>query len=260
MKEENTYHEKEGHNLPDYLRVNPFVIPEGYFDHFADNIRTKIAEQKLKQQVPDTGFTVPSDYFPRLEGDIQSRLFEHKLKDQASTEAYLVPEGYFEELTDKIKASVALERRIASIKEESFAVPTGYFETLSSRIMDKVANTSLVEKEEKSTTPVIQMPSKRKWVHYASAAAVAILIGIGSYLYLDQSAPSTHQTDNELHASLHELSKEDIVHYLAQVTDGVELIELASYMEEEEIFENNSFEINHRLNDKEIEEYLNYML
>ena len=243
--------------MPDYLRVNPFGVPEGYFNHLENNILAKIAEQKLKQQVSDTGFAVPPDYFAQLEEHIQGRLFEQKLKDSISADSYQVPQGYFEELTDRIKASVALEQLMTPTKEEGFEVPTGYFESLSSRIMDKVADSSPVDTIEKSTTPVIQMSSKRNWVRYASAAAIAMFVGIGSYWYMDQSTSTTPQAD-PAQASLQEISNEEIVRYLAQVADGEELIELATYVDNEAA--ESDFEINTKVNDKEIEEYLKYML
>ncbi|NGF56270.1 hypothetical protein G5B35_21225 [Parapusillimonas sp. SGNA-6] len=260
MKEENTYNEIGGNNLPDYLRVNPFGVPQGYFDHLTNNVLAEIAEQKLKQQVSDAGFTVPQDYFIQLEERVQNRLFEQNLKDNVQTEGYQVPQGYFEELTDKIKASVALEQHIAtSERKEGFEIPTGYFESLSSKIMDKVTGAPSVQEEKRPDTPVIQMAPRKNWIYQASVAAVAILLGIGSYWYLDRTDPQSLPEDHT-QASLHGLSKEDIVQYLAQETDGVELIELASYVDDEEMFDNTSFDIKQRLNDKEIEEYLNYML
>ncbi len=215
MKEENTYNEQGGSNLPDYLRVNPFGIPEGYFGTLENSILGKVAEQKLKDSVSDTGFGVPEGYFEDGASTILSRIAEQKLKDKVTADGY--------------------------------EVPTGYFESLSDRIIHKVT----------AQPTVLRLP-KRSWIRYTAAAAVAIFLGISSYWYIDSGNTNLNEGQNT-QASLGEISNDEIVNYLAQVTDGVELIELATYLNNEETTES-SFEIDQQLNDKEIEEYLNYML
>ncbi len=216
MKEENTYNEQGSNNLPDYLRVNPFNVPEGYFDMLENNILDRVTEQRLKTLASDTGFEVPEGYFEENESAILGRIAEQKLKDKVSTDGY--------------------------------QIPTGYFDTLSTRIIDSVS-----EKQ-----PIVRKLSTRNWIRYAGAAAVAIFLGLGSYWYLDSTDPKP-VNGHDTQASLHNISKDELVHYLVQETEGVELIELATYLDNEEITET-PFEIDKHLKDKEIEEYLNYML
>ena len=215
MKEETTYNEQGGSNLPDYLRVNSFHVPEGYFDTLADQIRGRLAEQHLKSLVADPGFDVPQGYFEESESAILGRIAEQKLKDKVTTDGY--------------------------------QIPTGYFDTLAARIMDKTPERH---------TPIRKLPT-RSWLRYA-AAAVAIFIALGAYWYLN-SADSIPTDVHDTQASLHHISKDELVHYLVQVTEGVELIELATDLNNAEVTDT-PFEIDEQLKDKEIEEYLNYML
>jgi hypothetical protein len=58
--------------------------------------------------------------------------------------------------------------------------------------------------------------------------------------------------------ALHDISNEDLTGYLTQMSDGVELIELASFLQDGNT--DKPFDINERVEVQEIEEYLNYML
>ena len=55
------------------LHNNPFSVPPGYFEQLHGDIMARVAEDKLKQQVPRDGFTVPDGYFDRLQDTIRQR-------------------------------------------------------------------------------------------------------------------------------------------------------------------------------------------
>lgn len=287
MKEENTYNEQKGTNLPDYLRVNPFNVPKGYFEDLEETVFAKITEQKLKEKFAESNFSVPEGYFENLEDQIQSKLFEQELKDQSTetgftvpvdyfensqthittriaelklkdavpTDGYGVPANYFDGLTQDIMSAIQVEQ-MASSQESNFAVPHNYFETLSSKIMDKVADQTAIAEEVMPDTPVVRMPYKRSWSQYAAAAAIALIVSVGSYWALDSSKQAQVNANTQM--ALHEISNEDIFNYLTQVTDGVELIELATFLQEGGT--DRPFDVNGQVEDQEIEEYLNYML
>ncbi|HMR19709.1 MAG TPA: hypothetical protein PKA53_10460, partial [Sphingobacterium sp.] len=141
--------------------------------------------------------------------------------------------------------------------KESFTIPPNYFETLSSHIMDKVAQQATTPESDLTDTPVVRMPAKRKWHEYAAAAAVVFIISFGAYWTLGTNRQTSSEANNT-QIALHEISNEEIFGYLTQETEGVELIELASLLSEENI--DRPFDINERVEDQEIEEYLNYML
>lgn len=289
MKEENTYNEHIGTNLPDDLRMSPFDVPQGYFDDLENSIHARISEQKLKDNILDTAFTVPEGYFESLQEQLAAKISEQNLKDQVTESGLSVPEGYFEHsqtviataiaesvLRDKVadegynvptgyfedlaqrSISLAKIEQQVSPAEDGFTVPHNYFETLSAHIMDKiVANKVLLEGNE-TGTPVVKMPSRKSWSQYAAAAVIAIVAGVGSYWALDSSKQA--QANSYTQLTLQEISNEEIFNYLSQVTDGVELIELVSFLQDSNTDTDKPFEVNGQVEDQEIEEYLNYML
>lgn len=285
MKEENTYNEHIGINLPDDLRMNPFsvpngyfdelrssinarlteqklkestktaedgfVVPKGYFDDFASQVNARIAVEKLQDEVSETGFRVPESYFQDSQANIKASIFVEKLRDQVVQDGFSVPQGYFEELAAR---SIALAKVDQSMASTQLAVPEGYFDTLSARIQAKVATDKTPSSPDKTDTPLIRMPAYRNWAQYAAAAVVLFFVGWGAYWAVDSSSRPAEQ-GNMQELALEDLSNEEIFNYLTQVTEGVELIELATFLPE-----NNADEVNVSVEDQEIEEYLNYML
>lgn len=288
MKEENTYNEHIGMNLPDNLRMNPFSVPKGYFDDlghsvlsqiieqklkdsigrstdgfgvptdyfedFAAQVNTRIAVERLEDEVSETGFRVPEGYFEESQSGIYAALRAEKLRDQITEEGFTVPEGYFEELAQH---SMTMARIEQSASSDKFAVPAGYFDTLSARIQTKIAAEKVTSDSTDTDTPVVRIPARKNWTQYAAAAVVALLVGVGSYWAVDSSRQAQDGTAQQL--ALEELSNEEIFSYLTQVTDGVELIELATFLPEGSN-EDATYEVNEQFKDQEIEEYLNYML
>jgi len=51
----------------------PFKTPEKYFEHFSDELLTKLGEEKLKLPIAD-GFTTPDGYFDDLQKNIHHKL------------------------------------------------------------------------------------------------------------------------------------------------------------------------------------------
>lgn len=318
MKEKDTYNEElGGKNLPDSLRVNPFLIPtnffeeqqsrilsqiqmenlighdsnpdllkatpSGYFENLPDAIFAKIAEQNLMDKVAEDGFSVPNQYFEQLtqsteafvaeenlksrvptlefevpenyfvtaEEQIFDKLFESELRDRIGNDAgFTIPEQYFVLSKDAIDTQIFTEKLASSIGKEHFAVPTGYFEDLSANILAKTTNKT------KQETTIITLPRRMNWKKY-SAAAIALIIGLGSYFGFQYNNPNSSQLAAQTDVNLENVSDEEIISYLAQISEGEDLIQLAE-------FASNNNEENAQLDpdieSKEIEEYLNYML
>lgn len=108
MKEKHTYHAaNESDFLPEALRVNPyavptqasFKVPANYFEQLEENIAAKIAAEKLKDVVQDTGFEVPEGYFASVEDQLMA---EVSIRIQVEDTGFGVPEHYFATLQDKI--------------------------------------------------------------------------------------------------------------------------------------------------------------
>lgn len=137
MKENNTYYENLGDNqLPNSLRVNPFIVPENYFE--------KLAERSLffakLDQISDTGkigLSTPKGFFEQQESQLLGQIKIEQFKD---AETFSVPDQYFDQMSDQILAQV----KIDGIKElENEEVPTGYFDDLTARILNRIEEEEL---------------------------------------------------------------------------------------------------------------------
>ena len=323
MKENNTYNEElGGKNLPDSLRVNPFLtpnnffqnqaeqifssirmedfvqkenvsesenatkigVPEGYFDHLSDQIFSKIKIQQLKEQIPSDGFTLPEEYFKQLPLDIESKIAEDNLKsiaakldyqvpadyfetsqeqiiaklaeqslfDQVGKENnFTVPEDYFENSISEIESAVFIEKLQNTIGKDNFNVPVGYFEQLSESIL---AKTSVSKKQE---TNILTLPKRTNWKKYSAAAAIVLLLGTASFWGLQRNNLSSSNQLANSDINVENVSDEEILSYLAQVSDGEDLIHLAEYVSDTN---EETTQLDSEIENEEIEEYLNYML
>ncbi|GGH31562.1 hypothetical protein GCM10011418_44460 [Sphingobacterium alkalisoli] len=290
MKEINTYDgELGGNKLPEALRVNPFTVPpdyfnvqessilslvrldklaiqkdnqatpEGYFEKLQNDILAKVAEQKLKDEVATTGFTIPAGYLEGAEEAILHRIAEAQLKNAVDQDGYEVPTAYFETLEQDILLNVAIEKLKTEVSETGYQVPAGYFDRLSEKTSMIPASTNTHESAMKGRYGQLEtvekeirtLPSRKRWASYAAAAAVAALIGIGSYFSFSQQDEAIYSED----ISFSEIPDEAIVSYLAQTSDGNDMIFFSEYLEIPE-----TVEIGSQVKDKDIEEYLNYML
>lgn len=288
MKERDTYNEPMGeNNLPNSLRVTPFStaedffskqeeliraeinikkrlssstsidysLPEGYFDQLEESIIIKKSESELKEQVAQLMYEVPQDYFTTLQDSIQAKISEIKLKESVMQSGFTVPTDFFVDQEDMLYARKSEDFLKAAIAEDGYSVPEHYFDVLTS----KITQTASALAPDNEGAKVITITRKRRWINYVAAAAGIFLIGFGSYFALKQSPLS--DTTSDLHVvnkvNLNDVSNEEILEYLAQVSEGEELIHLTKFVDQETITQNH---IDKTIDDEDIEEYLNYML
>lgn len=266
--------------------VSETTVPEGYFDTLENNIFAKIAEQDLKDKVSESGFAVPDQYFEQFGQFVEGQIAEENLKSFSPTLEYQVPEDYFAKAEESIfakimkgdfldkvgkdsgftvpakylaQATAEIEDRILVEKwstkfgKDHFNVPVGYFDQLSDRIL---ANTIGSKDQEKGQ--VINLPKRTIWKKYAAAAS-AVIVGSVAYFGL-QNTNSNTQVQQQLASSdvnLENISDDEILSYLAQVSEGEDLIQLAKFASDDND-ENTALDSD--IEDDEIEDYLNYML
>lgn len=245
-------------NLKDQVNLDGFTAPVEYFDALEDTILSNVLVEQLKDASDESSFAIPTGYFDSLQEKIEEKIFESTLKEEVSTDGFGIPEHYFESLNEQILSTVALEKSQNQDADEAFSVPSGYFESLTQKIIQSV-------KEEETTpepTKVISMPS-RSWTSYASAAAVALVVGVGSYFAIQKDDAQVVNTAQQFASTpapvdLVEVSDQELVSYLAQELDSDELIQLASLVKEKS--DQPVQLLDKQIDDKDIEEYLNYML
>ena len=148
-------------------KVNPWTVPDGYFDKLAEGIAGRVKYEYPQQTSLEgkvAGQQVPEGYFDHLSESILSRIraqeMEEGLRDSEfpvleslrKVPVFKVPEGYFDQLgdqvLDKIKRAgdsgnatgndpelpeILLKLRAVNV----FKVPEGYFEQLSGHLLEE---------------------------------------------------------------------------------------------------------------------------
>lgn len=242
-------------NLKEKVDSEGFEIPDNYFSTMEANIQNRLFEDDLKSKIKDSGFDTPADYFSTLQHSISTQIVEVELKLHVANDGFNVPSAYFETLEDNIKNNVFVDKISNTLSDGSLVVPSGYFENLENRITAKIHSDIPVKED---NTPIITLPKRTNWLQFSAAAAV-LLIGIGSYFVINNNTktptPSIAHTTTQ---NLQGISDEELVSYLAQVAeDDVQLVNLSKIMEDKN---DEPLDINSKVEDDEIEEYLNYML
>lgn len=273
MKENNTYHEgMEANNLPDSLRVNPFDVPKdyfkdlnesliaqvklesstkenlavpvGYFEELQQNILSKIAEEKLKDQIKTDGFSHPNEYFSSLQNNILVKVAEDNLKSKVTQDGFETPSLYFNEFNDQIAAKIITDNLKRLVPTDGFEAPTEYFESLTAKITKSIH--AGLASDLPTEVPVHSIKRKIPWNKYAVAASLVAILGIGSYLGFQNSTPQQNLTH---------VSDQEIINYLAQTGNSDDLLYVAKYIDDEDIVGTNG-----KIKDKDIEDYLKYTL
>lgn len=243
--------------LKDRIETDGFGLPEHYFEGLESSIQHKIIEEDLKDKITDSGFGVPNDYFSTLENSISLKISEENLRSIISSDGFNTPTLYFDTLEDHIKGNIKVDTFYNQQVGNEFEVPKDYFENLEAKILAKVLSTT---NNEENSTPIISLPKRKiNWSSYGAAAAI-LLIGIGTYFSLnmntgDESIQKTSSTQTTV--NLQDISDNELVSYLAQVSEDDELINLTEIVE----YRNGEpLSIEPEMKDSDIEEYLNYLL
>ncbi|MGK6351520.1 hypothetical protein [Parapedobacter sp. DT-150] len=231
MKEKHTYHPVDAaHELPDALRVNPFTVPDGYFD----GLHQRILRRQRDGEGAQTAWVVPSGYFDQLTDRITAQIAEQKLRDAVSEPGFTTPEGYFGQLEEQLLLGATLRRQA---EETGFTVPAAYFDGLQSTLAERTAD---------QATPIrsIRQP---KWVAYAAAACIAL--AASAVLFFN----SANDTANS--SQLGSVPDQEILNYLELYGTANDMIYITEHLDD---FDEGS--IGEGLSEDDIEAYLNHTL
>ena len=152
--------------------VNPYQVPQGYFDGFADQVMLKIKAENVsaKEELENLS--------PLLSSLSKKLPFE-------------APEGYFSELSEHAVAGVKaiefvnvelenLSPTMNSLRSANvYEVPSGYFDSLADNVLKNI--------RERKSAKVVSMSFGKKVMRYAVAAVFTGLIALGGWLYFSQS-------------------------------------------------------------------------
>jgi hypothetical protein len=151
----------EAPNLSRLPKVNPFAVPEQYFDNLSERICASVFVEDLKA---DAGV---------FEAD--------------------VPEGYFESLQDEITAKIMLDA-LNLPKQEGFAVPQGYFDKINDNILSKVS-------EGEASEPKVRKLWPNHMTRYAAAACLVLISGFAVYMNQDSLFSTTRESNTTVSVS-----------------------------------------------------------
>ncbi len=148
---------------------NAYKIPEGYFDHLAIDVISRIKALELTDTKDEL------------------RILSPFLSQLSKKDVYAIPAGYFESINEKIKeickAGQTVSEELASIspllssigKNNPYTVPTGYFDTVAASI----------NKEAKRPAKVVSM--SRKLMSYAAAAVITGILTAVALLLMNNN-------------------------------------------------------------------------
>jgi len=235
MEEKHTYRlpDSPDNLLPEALRVNPFAVPDGYFDGLQQNILLQCHMAGVRENAREG---VPAGYFEYLTDRIFVKIEEQKLRERVSETGFTVPDGYFGQLENRVLSHLKVSE-VAT--ETGFVVPAAYFETLPARIAEK---TSFRKK-----TPVRNIT--RKWLAYAAAACVALTVVVAGISQL------SFETEHASPSHLASVSDQDIVNYLELYGTDDDVLFIS-----EQLHELSEQGISEDISADEIEAYLNQTL
>ena len=171
-------------NLSRLPKVNPFAVPEQYFDDLTERICASVFVEELKA---DAGV---------FEAD--------------------VPEGYFESLQDEITAKITLDA-LNLPKQEGFAVPQRYFDKINDNILSKVSGSE-------ASTPKVRKLWPNRMTRYAAAACLVLISGFAIYMNQDSLFDSTRESNTTVSVTedpmLWDIDEQTIVDQMESGTKG----------------------------------------
>ncbi len=202
-------------SLERFNTANPFSVPAGYFDELDQRIMSSVLLSELKANGSSDGFNVPGDYFEASASQIMSRIHIEELS--GSTEGFTVEPNYFEELSTQITGRIAIEEA-SRTQEESFSVPDGYFDQLNRQILNRTVHQDMMMRK-----GIVRRLVTSGAFKYASAACVALIVGVGIFLSQDSSSSSSAVAAHDksyLHKMLSGIPADAIESYLQTQMDG----------------------------------------
>lgn len=116
MTDKYTYRDEGSDRLPEGLRTNPFQVPDGYFEELTAK---NLLRAKLNKDL-ENSMSTPESYFEEMQDSIFARIAEEKLKGSIPESGHEVPVAYFDTLSDRIMSRVTVP---ATVIKEGKATP-----------------------------------------------------------------------------------------------------------------------------------------
>lgn len=203
---ENNEWKAEAPYLAGLPKVNPFAIPEQYFNSLSSSISSTVYTDRLKEQIKETGFTVPENYFGELRELIS-------LQTNSTHILNTVP------------------------KQNGYSTPDSYFQKLQANILAKTVE---------EAKPVVQQTRMVKLWHsdllkYASAACFILVTAFGLYLNQQSFTEESKKTELANEQMLYDIDEQDIIDHVQgnDAEERIPVLNVASQAELETYILNN---------------------
>ncbi len=183
--------------LKNHQGVNPFLVPDRFFEEQQERIVSAVYAEELKLKTPNTGFNVPDSYFENMHEQVSSVVGLEKLR--FSNDSSIKSDQFFEEQQSIIAARIKINEHAAN--GSGFTIPINYFDGLTDRITQKTGI-----KEVQQQGKVRNLFTRAAW-KYATAACMAVAVTTGIFVKQYQSA-------HNVQTQLSRLPDADIENYL----------------------------------------------
>lgn len=203
---ENNEWKAEAPYLAGLPKVNPFDIPEQYFNSLPSSISSSLYAERLKEQIRETGFTVPENYF-----------------------------GELSELISLQTNSTHILNTV--VKQNGYSTPDSYFQKLQANILAKTVE---------EVKPVVQQTRMVKLWHsdllkYASAACFILVTAFRLYLNQQNFREESTKTELANEQMLFDIDEQDIIDHVQgnNAEEQIPVLNVASQAELETYILNN---------------------
>ena len=101
--------EKDAPTLAAMKRVNPFIVPSGYFESLSEDVNARILIESARFESAEE-FNIPANYFNSLPSKIIERIAIENIQSLVPAPGFSVPEAYFTDLSERIQSKLAEQK------------------------------------------------------------------------------------------------------------------------------------------------------
>jgi hypothetical protein len=109
LKHSDSKWEEDAPTLAAIKRVNPFVVPSGYFESLTDQLNSKALIESARFESEEE-FNTPADYFQKLPSRIEEKIAIEAIQSLVPSTGFTVPEAYFSDLGERIQTKLAEQK------------------------------------------------------------------------------------------------------------------------------------------------------
>lgn len=174
-------------------KINPFVVPEGYFRDTPQHVNALIRIDAIHAADHHGGFLVPENYFQLLHTQLSSHILSlepaFSFKGSADKNVFGTPDGYFDQLRSRIESRIQQE--------------------------DQIQTSPLTVVEDGTSSGEVKVPVRKLWqsdfLKYVSAACIILVTAFGLFINQQQNLTISSASDIANEQMLYDIDEQDII-------------------------------------------------